>query len=230
MIKRHRELANMALCAGLTLESITPGKNGHTRVIARAQNGVEKTFYFASSPGDRRGDKNGESLLRRFARENQVAGRTPPVGQIGDAIIRATKAIEEHGTPAAEPKPQEPPMVEKEEPVSTTNKEQEKPRATRQVTNLVDFYQVCEAVKNIDLTGVYTMAEAVRRAQAKTTVRVTEYSTASAMKALGLKLEKPPARRQASSSDVAYLAGLMVDHFTDLGVEVPERLAKLAGD
>lgn len=236
MIKRHRDLAYMAVRAGLRVESITPGKNGHTRVIAVAPNGVAKTFFFAGSPGDVRGDQNGESYMRRFARENPPPQGAAPVGgamaQALHAAVTTKVAAEPPAAPPAaapQPTPIEPQEAEKEDPVTDKTTPETKTRAKRQQLDFKEFYAVCEAIKGFDMTGVSTYVQVMRMVQEKTGIRITDYSARNALEAVGVKLDRPVPQGAVDMSDFVYLAELLAQHFDDIGTAVPERLAKLAG-
>lgn len=236
MIKRHRELAELAARAGLQVVSITPGKSGNKRVIAMAPNGVEKTFFFASTPSDRRGDQNGESFMRRFARDNPAPHAAPPLGsamaQALHAAVTTKVAVEPPAAPPAappQPTPVEPQEAEKEEPVTDKTTPETKPRAKRQQLDFKEFYAVCEAIKGFDMTGVSTYVQVMRMVQEKTGIRITDYSARNALEAVGMKLDRPAPQGAVDMSDFVYLAELLAQHFEDIGTAVPERLAKLAG-
>lgn len=74
MSKAHREAKLLAERVGLEVVSVSTTRGTHIRAIVRRADGLEASFIFPATPSDRRGAKNKEAELRRFA-----SGRWSPV-------------------------------------------------------------------------------------------------------------------------------------------------------
>lgn len=206
--KRHKELMSLVSAAGAQVESITPASSGNTRIIAVAPNGVNKTFFFSTSPGDVRADQNNESLVRRWVRENP--GKGAPITAVGQALVTASTKP----APAPAPAPASPSAAEPEKVINKLKS--------------AEWYHLHKWTETASLEGMFSYTDVARAASVALDRTISASSMQTAMETVGVRL--PVAPPSAEPKDrVRVVARELMALLRELGKDPSPELVSILG-
>lgn len=212
MERRQKDIMTMAEHADLTVVSCEK-KNSRQYAVLLAENGVKRTFSISmGSRSDARGDLNELGSMKRFARENRLP---PAVGGIGNpeaTAARSTQTTEPDPSPKAMTNPAKKTMSLPAKSIAPT-------------LSPVDFYKVCEWLKEQNLANIPCMEALAMLAGQWLGSGVPEDEIKLVMETIGIK---EPAHWSEPTDPQAIIARELSRVMKELGAKPSAAFERLA--
>lgn len=226
MNKRERDIRRMVDRAGLTIKEFHSHK-GHYHAVLESPSGRDMNYSFSSTPGDARGDLNCIADLRRFMKGE------PPTVVIKRSRLKDPMTL---GVPMQVPPPEsttpatpEPPMDEPLTPSPARDPGHRKGtgQILRNVLPHKEFFQLCQYLQKVDLSGVKHATELVEPTQQALGLPLSVSNIRSALETIGRELPKVRKSAKATANEVV-LARALLGLYDAVGRRAPQDLITLA--